>query len=57
MTTESLQVDITLGGCMSAVNTLKPQIYLGLMFRIWASLGLESSTFSIFTCILLFLVT
>ena len=31
-----------------------PQIYLGLMVRIWASLGLNIASFSIFYCILSF---
>ena len=29
------------------MNTAEPQINLGLLVRIWASLGLDSSTFSI----------
>ena len=39
--------------CMRGVlNTPEPQIYLGLMVRIWAGLGLHSSTVSVFYFIL-----
>ena len=33
---------------MGVLNTPDPQIYLVLMVRIWASLGSESSTSSIY---------
>ena len=38
----------THNGARGVLNTPDPQIYLGLMVGIWASLGLNSASFYIF---------